>query len=187
MISTTPSASQSWVIDSNHHDHLMRWLNEVNIKNEVWNAKVYHELMFLVLSAVDRGIGNINPFALWVYRNFKDKAVGQCGPITFIDSSKPRYIEGILVSMHGDIGPNGARGTRKNLSMISEESMIGHSHSPGIEKGCWQVGTSSVIGLEYNKGPSGWMQTHGVIYPGGNRQLINIIGDTYYYNPREIQ
>lgn len=187
LISTTPSASQSWVIDSNHHDHLMRWLNEVNIKNEVWNAKVYHELMFLVLSAVDRGIGNINPFALWVYRNFKDKAVGQCGPITFIDSSKPRYIEGILVSMHGDIGPNGARGTRKNLSMISEESMIGHSHSPGIEKGCWQVGTSSVIGLEYNKGPSGWMQTHGVIYPGGNRQLINIIGDTYYYNPREIQ
>lgn len=185
LIETTPVSSESWVIDSNHHDHLMRWLNEVNIKNEVWNAKVYHELMYLTLSAVDFGMSYINPFAFWMARNYKDQNIG--GQITFIDSSNPRYIEGVLVSMHGDIGPNGARGSRKNLSKISEESMIGHSHSPGIEKGCWQVGTSSVIGLEYNKGPSGWMQTHGVIYPGGSRQLINIIGDTYYYNPREIQ
>jgi hypothetical protein len=79
--------------------------------------------------------------------------------------------------MHGDKGPNGARGSLKNLRGVGVKSIIGHSHSPGISEGCYQVGTSSCLRLDYNAGPSGWLNTHCVLYANGKRSLINIIGN----------
>jgi hypothetical protein len=54
--------------------------------------------------------------------------------------------------------------------------VIGHSHSPGIEGGCYQTGTSSRLVLEYSAGsPSGWMNTHCVVYANGKRALLNAV------------
>ena len=50
--------------------------------------------------------------------------------------------------MHGDKGPNGARGSIRNLRRIGIRSVIGHTHSPGIDEGCYQVGTSTRLRLE---------------------------------------
>ena len=75
--------------------------------------------------------------------------------------------------MHGDRGPNGARGSAKNLRRIGIKSVIGHSHSPQISEGCYQVGTSSRLKLEYNEGPSGWLNTHCVIHADGKRQFVD--------------
>ena len=77
--------------------------------------------------------------------------------------------------MHGDKGPNGARGSRMNLRRIGVKSIIGHTHSCGIEEGCYQVGTSTALNLEYTSGPSSWLNTHCVVYASGKRSLINII------------
>ena len=52
--------------------------------------------------------------------------------------------------------------------------IIGHSHTPGINKGVYQVGHST-DGMNYAKGHSGWMNTHCVIYPNGKRSLIHIL------------
>ena len=77
--------------------------------------------------------------------------------------------------MHGDRGPNGARGSIKNLRRIGVKSIIGHSHSPGIDEGAYQNGTSTRLRLGYNVGPSSWLNAHTVVYANGKRSLINII------------
>ena len=82
----------------------------------------------------------------------------------------------IELSMHGDKGLNGGRGSLLSLSKIGVKSIIGHSHTPGIREGCIQVGTSSVLRRDWNDGPSSWMHTHCLVYPNGKRTLINMIG-----------
>ncbi len=84
-------------------------------------------------------------------------------------------VAGVELGMHGDRGPNGSRGSIKNLRRIGVKSIIGHSHTPGIEEGCYQVGTSTVLNLEYANGPSSWLNTHCLLYPNGKRTLVNII------------
>lgn len=81
----------------------------------------------------------------------------------------------IELSMHGDRGPNGARGSRMNLRRIGVKSIIGHSHSPGIEEGCYQVGTNTPLKQEYTRGPSSWLQSDCALYANGKRSLIHII------------
>jgi DNA-directed RNA polymerase subunit RPC12/RpoP len=169
IVKTTPDDCVSMIVDSNHNSHLHRWLNITNdIKNDYVNSKFYHHLMWRVLDNIDNGIRK-DAFVTYVEDIYKvDKDV-----VKFIQDGFE--ILGIELSMHGDVGPNGARGSISNLSKIGEKSVIGHSHSPGIQAGCWQTGTSSLMRLEYNRGPSSWMHTHCVIYPNGKRQLINII------------
>lgn len=54
-------------------------------------------------------------------------------------------------------------------------SLTHNSHTPGIKHGCYQVGTSSTLRMDYTKGPSSWAHCHCVIYPNGKRQLIFVI------------
>lgn len=163
---TTPKNSKTIIVDSNHNNHLLRWLDENEPDNSsIENVYVYHKLWTLILE----NESVINPFKLWYQHYHKNDNV------EFLDKDEKLYIKDILVSMHGDIGPNGSRGSRKNISKLSDKTVIGHSHSPGIEKGCYQVGTSSELSLDYNVGPSSWMHTHCIIHKNGKRQLINII------------
>ena len=42
-------------------------------------------------------------------------------------------------------------------------TVIGHSHAPCIDEGAVQVGTSTELVLEYNRGsPSGWLEISGI-------------------------
>jgi hypothetical protein len=96
-------------------------------------------------------------------------------PIQCLGRDESFNLAGIELSMHGDQGPNGTRGSRHNLRRIGVKSIIGHSHSPGIEEGCTQTGTSTPLTLEYNSGPSSWLQCHAVLYANGKRSLLPII------------
>lgn len=169
---TTPKFSENVIVSSNHNDHLLRWLNETDPKTEPWNAKIYHFLMYNMLNTMERDDEMFhfqNPFELWV--DHAEPSV----PIKFIGRTESYMISGIELSMHGDVGQNGSRGSLLQFSRLAHKNIIGHSHSPGIAKGSWQTGTSSVLKMEYNKGPSSWLQTHVVIYPNGCRQMIHII------------
>jgi hypothetical protein len=42
-----------------------------------------------------------------------------------------------------------------------------------------QVGTSTELGAEYTRGPSGWMNTDAIVYATGKRTLINYIEGEY--------
>lgn len=89
-------------------------------------------------------------------------------------------IAGIQLGSHGDKGPNGSRGSLRNVEKAFGISVTGHSHTPGILRGAWSVGTSSYLKLGYNQGPSSWVQSHCLVYSNGDRQLINMIGGKWH-------
>jgi hypothetical protein len=85
----------------------------------------------------------------------------------------------IQLGAHGDKGANGARGGLQSMEFAYGNSVTGHSHSPEVLRGAWQVGTSSHLKLGYNVGPSSWLNSSCLVYPNGQRQLINAIKGKY--------
>jgi hypothetical protein len=167
---TTPEFAETYIISSNHHDHLKRWLTEADPKIEPWNAKIFHHLTYLMLDEIDKHINTLyvpDPFKLYC---------NSVNPnINFVGRNDSFKVVDIELSNHGDKGANGSRGSLTQFSKFSDKVVIGHSHTPGINKGAYSVGCSTPKTLEYVSGPSSWMNTHCVIYPNGKRQLINII------------
>lgn len=171
IVETTPTSATNILVASNHVDHLTRWLKECDIRHEPHNAKLYHYLMYHTLCEIEETDSIPNIFELFSEEMFTEE---KC-KVNFLNRSETFKILDIEVSIHGDKGANGSRGTRPQFAMLPSKTIIGHSHSPGIEKGCYQVGTSSMLNLEYNQGTSSWLNTHCLIYKNGKRQLINII------------
>ena len=169
---TTPKGVQNLIVSSNHNDHLTQWLamGEKAVTSE--NALLYHKLMAALLESAEKtptGVKFANPFV--VYSEGKIKVQAE-----FLGGDDCYMIKGIDVGMHGHRGPNGARGSARNLANIGVKSVIGHSHSPNIFRGVHQIGTSSRLNLEYASGPSSWLHCHAVIHANGKRQLLPIIG-----------
>lgn len=173
-ICDTGKNSKNVIVSSNHHDHIVRWLNEADPKLDPKNALIYHQLMYKMLSNTtfkDMKVYYPNPLELYSKDSFKEMNID----IIFLSRTESFKIHGIELASHGDKGSNGSRGSRKQFSRLPSKTIIGHSHSAGILQGCYQVGTSSILKMNYNLGPSSWSQTHCLIYPNGKRQLISII------------
>jgi hypothetical protein len=115
------------------------------------------------------GASYVDPFKHWVSRLSRNKGV-RC-----LDSDESFVVGGVECSMHGHRGPNGAKGTIRNLRRLGARVVIGHSHQPGIDEGAYQVGTSTGLRLEYNQGPSAWLNAHCVVYASGKRSLLFVI------------
>ena len=170
IIDTTPSFSTSYIVASNHNDHLLRWLTEADPKREPWNAKIFHKLTVLMLEEIEKNPNSIykpNPFELYC-----DSINAN---INFIGRNESFKIHGVELSRHGDMGSNGSRGSLAQFSKFADKTIIGHSHSPGIQQGAYQVGSCTSKDLEYTNGISSWMNTHCIVHKNGKRQLINII------------
>jgi hypothetical protein len=170
VIKRTPKDAESYIVSSNHDDFLHRWILSHDWKSDARNAAFYLETALAIAKETKMGAGGTEyprPFKYWVDQ--------RAAPRIHCLGDEELTIAGVLCSMHGDRGPGGARGSIKNLRRIGTKSFIGHSHSPGISEGCYQVGTSSRLQLEYNVGPSGWMHCHGLIHADGKRQLIFIV------------
>ena len=164
-------ADTSIVVASNHDNFLARWIVSHDWRLDPTNAEFYLRTaleMAKRTSLQESGTVFPNPLGYWIDQK-KDPRI----KVLRQDESFARL--GVELSMHGDLGPNGARGSVSNLRRIGVRSVIGHSHSPAIDEGCYQVGTSTSLKLEYNAGPSGWLNTHCVLHRDGKRQLINII------------
>lgn len=169
---TIKHGCSSIVVQSNHDDFLRRWIVDNDWRLDPENAEFYLETALAMARSVKTGPGGSevqNPFTYWVNR------IAGNDKIRCLHNDESFIVAGIECGMHGHRGPNGARGSRNNLSKIGVKSCIGHSHSPGIEGGCYQAGTSTKLRLEYTQGPSGWMNTHIIIYANGKRSLINVI------------
>lgn len=164
---------QSFVVDSNHNDFFRRWVLSSDWRQlDPENMEFYLKTALAMLSGAEHtkaGTTYPSPLAYWLKQYCDRDAIECVGPSASLE------INGIEYGMHGDRGPNGARGSIKNLRRIGVRSVIGHSHTPGIEEGCYQCGTSTLLRLEYNLGPSSWLNTHVLTYPNGKRTLINII------------
>lgn len=171
---STPDFSQSVIVPSNHHDHIKKWLEEVDWKMELWNARIYHEMWAAWIAAIELNRG-FHPFTWWMKQNCKANVI-------YLEDDYPFIVKDIYLGYHGDRGSNGSKGSIKAFAKMGCKTVTGHTHTPGIEKGAYAVGTSTRLKLEYTSGPSSWMNTHCLIHPNGKRQLINILWGDWRYD-----
>ena len=163
--------------ESNHSAAFGRWINECDWREDPANAEFYLRTALYMVENTKMGPSGSqtpDPFTYW-----GTELTRGLGGFKFLNPGESFVIKGIDVGHHGHIGPNGSRGSLKAISRIGLKTIIGHSHSPGIFEGGYQVGTSSNLSLEYNSGPSSWLQTHAIIYANGKRTLINIINGKF--------
>lgn len=163
--------------ESNHPAAFGRWMKECDWREDLTNAEFYLRTALYMVEQTKMGANGSetpDPFAYWGGVLAKHKA-----RMKFLCAGESFIIKGVDVGSHGHVGPNGSRGSLKGLARIGLRSIIGHSHAPGICEGCYQVGTSSRLKLEYNRGPSSWLQTHSIIYANEKRALIHVIDGAY--------
>lgn len=167
----TPRDALAIVVASNHNDFLNRWMNSVDWREIADKEDVLFYLdtakrMAEASDYADSGYTGIDPFVLWA-QEIAPKA-------KFLRRGESFKLGGVELSQHFDIGPNGARGSLRNMSRIGTKVIGGHGHGPGIREGGVQTGTSTLLRLEYNVGASTWAHAHAVEYANGKRSLIFI-------------
>jgi hypothetical protein len=167
----TPEGTQSVIVASNHNDFLGRWIDSHDWRGDPVNAEFYLETALAMVRGTrftPRGTEYPEAFAYWM----RQAKLPNC---RILDMDESFVLEDVELGMHGNLGPNGVRGSINNLRRISNKSIIGHSHTPGIEEGCYQVGTNTYLRLEYNKGASSWLNADCVLNADGKRQLLIIV------------
>jgi hypothetical protein len=171
----TPKDVTSVIVGSNHNDFLRRWIIDGDWKNDPVNAEFYLETALAMVRGTkltEKGTEYPDPFMYWAEKANLPNTI-------LLNDDESFELGGVELGMHGNLGPNGARGSRANLKRIGIRSIIGHSHTPGIDEGCYQAGTSTRLRLEYNKGPSSWLNAHVLLHADGKRQLLVIVDGKY--------
>lgn len=163
------------IVDSNHHDHIARWINERDFKHMgPNNAYFYICLMKRLMEEVQLDTeklsltnDNVLKHALEIVHE------KELEPhfVEFLSRVESHMVKGIELSQHGDVGPNGSRGSITGFAKTNGPLVIGHSHSPGIYRHVYQVGKTAHLGQSYMKGYSSHLNTHCIIYPNGGRAL----------------
>jgi hypothetical protein len=162
------------IVRSNHDDFLDRWL-----KNEDWkkqptskNSLVYMEYSAMLLKqyAVDpHNVKGVIP-----------ELINRRYPKFITLGRRSSYkIKNWEVGQHGDVGSNGSRGSLIQFRRLNTKIVVGHYHTPGRKDGALAVGTSTKLRLNYNNGPSTWLQSHVIIHKDGKAQHINFINGEY--------
>ena len=154
------------IVDSNHHEHLDRYLEEGRYATDKVNLRYSLDIVKAMLD------GESLPIKFMIehqtpFRNAKKTK--------WLEPDEDFAFYGIEISQHGARGANGSRGNLQIFRKAYKKSISAHTHQPKIYRGAVSVGTSSKLRLSYNKGLSSWVQGVGVIYENGTYQLINIV------------
>lgn len=165
----------TYVVHSNHDDMLSRWISRNDWRTDPTNAEFYLETALHMAKATkmtETGTRVLDPFGYWI----SQRANPNVYPLARGESL---VVGGSECSLHGHEGPNGARGSIKNLSKIGVKVISAHGHAPGIEGAHYRVGTSTPLHAEYTGAVGNWLNTHCSIDPFEKRHLHNIIGGRF--------
>jgi hypothetical protein len=157
------------IVRSNHDDFLDRWLKGTDWRKATTmkNSIEYMEYSALIL----RGAAPNGVIPYLINQKYpKFRTLGR---------SDSFVINGWELGQHGDIGSNGSRGSLLQFRKLNTKIVVGHYHSPGRRDGALAVGTSTKLRVNYNIGPSGWLQSHVIIHHDGKAQHINFIKGEY--------
>lgn len=157
------------VVKSNHDEFLVRWLKAGRFATDPHNFQIGCALANIAVDGRDPFIHGLKYYSKM--KNFNK--------IKFLERDEDYKVSGIELGSHGDKGPNGSKGTKANIENAYGKAVIGHSHTSGILRGIFQVGTTSKLKLMYNDGPSSWIHCSCLVYPNGQRQLINAIDGSW--------
>lgn len=167
----TRKARKVVVVESNHHE----FLSEHYLQDGLYQDDPQNYLLGSKLATAM--IEGHNPL-----RYALEKIIGLENPkkVVWLTRDQDYKIAGIELGAHGDKGANGSKGSLRAMENAYTNSVSGHSHTPEILRGAWQVGTSSYLKLSYNKGPSSWMHASCLVYKNGSRQMIISINGNWH-------
>jgi len=153
---------KTYIVKSNHDEHLDRFLNETDWRNmqTIKNAIPYMEYSLAKLNS--KAENGVIPY---IINKYYPKMI--C-----LSHNDNITIKGYLCSTHGHIGASGSRGSVQQFSKLSTKTVTGHSHTIARVGGAVSVGTSTHLRLPYNKGASAWVNSHGIINRLGKFQHI---------------
>jgi len=153
------------IVKSNHDEALERYIDEGRWKDDAENLYYAVDLVKKFIEKKD------------VLKHLIVEMVGIDSPdsVKWLDRDEDYIVYGVENGAHGDKGANGSKGSMRGIEKAYHKATVGHSHTAGIWRQVYQVGTSTTLKLSYNSGPSSWTQTMCIQYPNGSRQLINII------------
>jgi hypothetical protein len=175
----SPTWATSYIKISNHDDFLRRWV----VKNTDWTKVPPNNRKFLVnMTKVMLDGAAINEKGFPVYPSPFPHCVEQADlkNVTCLKPGQSLVVGKYECQYHGHNGPNGAKGSLRNLSRIGAKVMTAHGHGPGEENGSMQVGHSSKEGQPFTAlSPSSWLWAHGLINANGKAQLIIIVNGRY--------
>lgn len=164
----------SVVAASNHHDALARWLREADPRLDPVNGRAWCEINAEWYRRIEAGERGFDPFQ-WA----ASRAVGGLDSTTFVPRNGSFVVcegaGGVEIGMHGDEGPNGARGSALALTRVATRMNIGHAHTASILDGVYTAGLCGSMDQGYNTGPSGWSHTQIVTYPNSKRSLVTFL------------
>jgi len=157
------------VVRSNHDDFLDRWLKNTDWRkaNTMKNSIEYMEYSYLLL----RGDAPNGIIPHLINKKFPNMRT--------LGRNDSFVVNGWELGQHGDIGSNGSRGSLLQFRKLNVKMVVGHYHSPGRKDGALSVGTSTKLRVNYNLGPSSWLQSHVIIHQDGKAQHINFINGQF--------
>jgi hypothetical protein len=121
----------------------------------------------------DTGTSYPDALALWLRKE-------KLGPrVHILDGGESLMLGGIEPGMHGDDGPNGARGSVRNLARIGVKSWTAHGHAKEIFEGASRVGTGTRLTADYTRGPGAWTNADGITNADGKRQIVDYINGRF--------
>lgn len=156
------------IVKSNHDEFLDRYLNDGMYLDDAPNHRLALDLACAVLD-------NKNPLQDY----FENNAKKTKNPVKWLVRDESYKVADVELGQHGDIGSNGARGSAVSMESAYGKCVYGHSHTPNILRESWCVGTSTYLQLSYNRGASSWFHSSCLVYPNGQRQMINNIQGRY--------
>jgi hypothetical protein len=167
---------KSVAIESNHDKWIDRWLDDADHRKDRPNAAAFLRWDLARHEAVERGDDG---FSIWRHA-LRESAPGHLDGVTFVNEGGSYVIcqdaGGIECGAHGHLGSNGAPGRPADLARVSGKANFGDKHAFQIIDGAYFAGTSSLLDLGYNKGPSSWRHGHIVTYGNGKRTTLAMHG-----------
>lgn len=175
MIEAERAWCESIVVRSNHDRHLDRWLNEANPAHDPVNARYFTALQLQILDAIDAGNRDFNILE-WALRNGRAAIPAD---VRFLGEDESYVIckasmvapGGIECGLHGDLGPNGSRGSTRNLTRLGRPANKAHDHTAAIRDQVYSGGACS-LSFPYMKGPNSHSVSHTLTFCNGARQII---------------
>ena len=162
-----------YIIQSNHGNHLDKWLNDTDWRTDIKNATMYLKLAQLKADMAINGD--------LLTKNLLGRLLEMELPNTkAIHPNQSLMVHGFELCLHGDIGSNGSRGGINQFKKLPTKTVSGHSHTPGRADGALQVGmVPHVESMEYMSGPHNKACANVIIHKDGKAQHLFVFDGTY--------
>lgn len=161
--------SQTVVVESNHNLALTKWLKEQDYRKDPVNAVFFLEMQTAMYKAIQQGK------SLQVFQYACDKYAGGVEDVIFLKEDESfRVLGEVECGSHGHLGNNGSRGSMQTYLKLGIKHNLGHVHGASMRDGVCYAGMSGKLDQGYNKGGSGWNQSHVITYSNGKRSIITL-------------